>query len=214
MPSADVTVTANYTLLKYALVVTNGTGSGSYLVGTQVTITASAAPAGQQFAAWNGNVSVANPTSPTTTLQMPAYAASITATYRVRDRIRYYPRSGHLGRMVGGVFEGTNGNRVTGNYTPIHTISATPPLAWTSVNVNLGNYRYLRYRGPNGSYGNVAEIEFYRDGIKIKGTGFGSSGSWQNAGATFQKALDQKTNTYFDGPTADGNYVGIDRGAQ
>jgi hypothetical protein len=104
MPSADVTVTANYTLLKYALVVTNGTGSGSYLVGTQVTITASAAPAGQQFAAWNGNVSVANPTSPTTTLQMPAYAASITATYRVRDRIRYYPRSGHLGRMVGGVF--------------------------------------------------------------------------------------------------------------
>jgi hypothetical protein len=78
----------------------------------------------------------------------------------------------------------------------------------------LGNYRYLRYRGPNGSYGNVAEIEFYRDGIKIKGTGFGSSGSWQNGGATFQKALDQKTNTYFDGPTADGNYVGIDRGAQ
>jgi hypothetical protein len=106
MPSADVTVTANYTLLKYALVVTNGTGSGSYLVGTQVTITASAAPAGQQFAAWNGNVSVANPTSPTTTLQMPAYAASITATYRVRDRIRYYPRSGHLGRMVGGVSKG------------------------------------------------------------------------------------------------------------
>ena len=116
--------------------------------------------------------------------------------------------------MVGGVSEGTNGNRVTGNYTPIHTISAHSPLAWTSVNVNLGNYRYLRYRGPNGSYGNVAEIEFYRDGIKIKGTGFGSSGSWRNGGATFQKALDQKTNTYFDGPTADGNYVGIDRGAQ
>ena len=26
---------------------------------------------------------------------------------------------------------------MTGTYTPIHTISATPPLAWTSVNVNL-----------------------------------------------------------------------------
>jgi Divergent InlB B-repeat domain len=57
--------------------------------GTQVTIVANAAPVGQQFAAWSGNVSVTNPTSPTTTLKMPAHAASITATYRVRDRIRY-----------------------------------------------------------------------------------------------------------------------------
>jgi hypothetical protein len=114
--------------------------------------------------------------------------------------------------MVGGVFEGTNGHRINGNYTPIHTITGTPPLACTSANVNLGNYRYLHYRGPNGSYGNVAEIEFYRDGTKIKGTGYGTSGSWENRGATFQRALDQKTSTYFDGPTANGNYVGIDRG--
>jgi hypothetical protein len=131
----------------------------------------------------------------------------------VRDRIRYYPRSGYLGRMVGGVFEGTNGERDTGPYTQIHTITATPGLAWKSVNVNLENYRYLRYRGPNGSYGNVAEIEFYRDGIKIQGTSFGTAGSWENRGGTFQNALDGRTNTFFDGPTADGNYVGIDRGS-
>jgi hypothetical protein len=101
---------------------------------------------------------------------------------------------------------------LTGTYTRIHAITATPRLAWTSVNVNLGNYRYLRYRGPNGSYGNVAEIEFYRDGIKIQGTSYGSPGSWNNGGATFQKAVDGNRNTYFDGPTANGNYVGIDRG--
>jgi Divergent InlB B-repeat domain/Fibronectin type III domain len=212
MPAADVFVTATYSSPEYPLTVTNGTGSGNYLVDKQVTITANAAPAGQQFAAWTGNVSVANTTSATTTLKMPAYAASITATYMVRDRIRYYPRSGYLGRMVGGVFEGTNGNRATGTYTPIHTISATPPLAWTSVNVNLGNYRYLRYRGPTGSYGNVAEIEFYRNGTKITGTGYGSSGSWQNQGNTFRRAVDGNINTYFDGPTANGNYVGVDRG--
>ena len=214
MPAADVDVTAIYSSPVYPLVVTNGSGDGSNLADTEVTITANPAPAGQQFAAWTGNATVAAPTSATTTLKMPAYAASITATYRVRDRIRYYPRSGFLGRMVGGVFEGTNGNRVTGKYTAIHTISATPPLAWTSVNVNLGNYRYLRYRGPNGSYGNVAEIEFYRDGTKINGTGFGTAGSWQNRGATFPKALDGNVDTYFDGPTGNGNYVGIDRGAQ
>ena len=212
MPASDVDVTATYSLPEYPLTVTNGTGTGNYLADRQVTITANAAPAGQQFAAWSGNVSVTNPTSATTTLKMPAYAASITATYRVWDQIRYYPRSGYLGRMVGGVFEGTNGHRVNGTYTPIHSISASPPLAWTSVNVSLGNYRYLRYRGPNGSYGNVAEIEFYRDGTKITGTSYGSSGSWQNQGNTFRRAVDGNINSYFDGPTANGNYVGIDRG--
>jgi Divergent InlB B-repeat domain/Fibronectin type III domain len=213
MPASDVSVTATYSSPEYPLTVTNGTGSGNYLADTEVTIVANAAPAGQQFAAWTGNVNVANPTSPTTTLKMPAYAASITATYRVRDRIRYYPRSGYLSRMVGGVFEGTNGHPETGTYTQIHTITATPSLAWKNVNVNLGDYRYLRYRGPDGSYGNVAEIEFYRDGIKIQGTGYGTAGSWENLGGTFQMALDGKVNTFFDGPTANGNYVGIDRGS-
>ena len=209
----DVSITAMYSALPaFVVTVMNGSGDGNYYAGETVEIVADAAPAGQQFALWSGNVSVADPTSATTTLKMPEYAVSISATYRVADQIRYYPRSGYLGRMVGGVFEGTNGDRVTGTYSPIHTITATPPLAWTSVNVNLENYRYLRYRGPNGSYGNVAEIEFYRDGTKITGTGYGTSGSWENRGATFQRALDQETSTYFDGPTANGNYVGIDRG--
>jgi hypothetical protein len=135
-----------------------------------------------------------------------------TATYGVEDEIRYYPRVGFLSRMIGGVFEGTNDDPLTGTYTRIYAITTTPPLAWTTINANLGNYRYLRYRGPNGSYGNIAEIEFYRNGMKIHGTAYGTSGSW-NKGNTFEKALDGDINTYFDGPTANGNYVGIDRGA-
>ena len=59
MPAFDVDVTATYSLPEYPLTVTNGTGDGNYLVDTQVTIKANAAPAGQQFAAWTGNVSVA-----------------------------------------------------------------------------------------------------------------------------------------------------------
>ena len=44
-------------------------------------------------------------------------------------------------------------------------------------------------------------------------TGYGTPGSWKNREATFWKALDDTDiNTYFDGPTADGNYVGIDTG--
>jgi hypothetical protein len=80
------------------------------------------------------------------------------------------------------------------------------------VNVDLGDYRYLRYRAPNGSYGNVAEIEFYRAGVKLTGTGFGTPGSWNNVENTFAKALDGNVQTYFDGPVSDGNFVGIDIG--
>jgi hypothetical protein len=76
----------------------------------------------------------------------------------------------------------------------------------------LGSYRYVRYRGPNGSYGNVAEIEFYRAESRLSGTGFGSSGSWNNAGNTFTKALDGDTRSFFDGPVPNGNYVGLDTG--
>ena len=100
MPASDVDVTATYSLPEYPLTVTNGIGGGNYLANTPVTITANAAPAGQQFAAWAGNVSVTDPTSATTTLKMPAYAANITAIYEVRDRIRYYPRSGYLAEWL------------------------------------------------------------------------------------------------------------------
>ena len=205
----DVTITAVYSALPtYTVTVTNGTGDGNYFAGDTVQIVADAAPAGQQFAGWTltGNATLANAASPTTTFKMPASAVTVTANYKVSDKIRYYPRSGYRSRMVG-VFEGTNDP--ASGYKELHKISATPPAAWTTINVNLEGYKYLRYRGPNGSYGNVAEIEFYRNGAKIKGTGYGTTGSYRNRGATFSKALDANISTYFDGPTANGNYVGI-----
>jgi hypothetical protein len=141
-----------------------------------------------------------------------AYAGIDTGTIGpiLGDKVRYYPRSGYTDRMVGGTFEGTNGDPVTGPYTTIHTIMSNPPLGWTEVSVSLGSYRYLRYRGPNNSLGNVAEIEFYRNGVKLTGTGFGTPGSWNNSGATFDKALDGSVATYFDASTDDGAYVGTD----
>ena len=216
MPSSDAEITANYSPLPtYPLTVINGTGSGNYPAEREVTVTADPAPAGQQFEAWTGDVIFDDPTSLTTTVTMPSYAATVTATYRVSDEIRYYPRSGFTKRMLWGVFEGANGEDPhKATYYTIYTIQATPPLAWTTINADLKNYQYLRYRGPNGSYGNVAEIEFYRGGVKIMGKGYGTPGSWKNRGATFEKALDASISTYFDGPTRDGNYVGIDKGTQ
>ena len=75
--------------------------------------------------------------------------------------------------------------------------------------MDLKDYRYLRYRGPDNSFGNVAEIEFYRDGAKLTGVGFGTPGSWNNAGSTLEKALDGNLDSFFDAPIASGAYVGI-----
>src|SRR4029077_7518575 len=126
------------------------------------------------------------------------------------DKIRFYPRSDHTDRMVGGVFEGTNGDPVNGPYAAIETITSNPPLDWNELSVDLKNYRYLRYRGPTDSFGNVAEIEFYRGGVKLTGVGFGTPGSWNNQGSIFDKALDGNLATFFDSQISTGAYVGID----
>jgi Fibronectin type III domain len=198
----------------HALTVNSGSGSGKYTESTRVKVSAKAPAAGQKFDRWTGDWQILdNPFDSTTTALMLFRDLTIEATYRVVDKIRFYPRLNWTARMVGGVFEGTNGNPVTGTYTNIYTIRTNPPPAWSEVIVDLGNFRYLRYRGPNGSYGNVAEIEFYRKGVKANGVGYGTPGSWNNNGNSFGRALDGNVNTRFDGPTANGAYVGIDTAA-
>jgi len=81
MPTANTTVTANYTSgTTYSLTVVSGTGTGSYAAGAVVSITSNAAPAGQVFQNWTG-ATVANPNAATTTLSMPAAATTVTANY-------------------------------------------------------------------------------------------------------------------------------------
>jgi hypothetical protein len=82
MPAAPTTVTANYGVppAKYALVVINGSGSGSFAANTTVSLAANAAPAGEVFGSWSG-ASVANPSAANTTLVMPATNVTVTAVY-------------------------------------------------------------------------------------------------------------------------------------
>jgi hypothetical protein len=68
---------------EYALTVNSGTGSGSYEAGTVVNIVAATAPAGQEFDKWTGdvaNIAIVNASS--TSITMPAAAATVTATYK------------------------------------------------------------------------------------------------------------------------------------
>jgi hypothetical protein len=66
-----------------ALTVNNGRVSGSAAPGTLVTVTANAAPAGQKFAGWTGDIQIlGNPSAATTTAIVPSTTpATITATY-------------------------------------------------------------------------------------------------------------------------------------
>ncbi len=65
----------------YELIVNSG--SGEYAAGTVVDIEAAAASEGQEFDSWTGDTNgVADVTSASTTLTMPAAAVEVTATYR------------------------------------------------------------------------------------------------------------------------------------
>jgi hypothetical protein len=85
---APIPATKQFTItiarLTYTLTVQSGSGSGSFIAGTPVSITANAAPDGQVFAAWtsNGGGSFANAGSSATTFTMPANAVTVTATYK------------------------------------------------------------------------------------------------------------------------------------
>jgi hypothetical protein len=84
IPFQHVTITATYSALPtFDVIVTNGSGDGSYYAGAQVNINAAPPPAGQQFAGWTGNVTFDNTSSPTTSFTMPSSPVMVTATYSV-----------------------------------------------------------------------------------------------------------------------------------
>lgn len=205
--------------------------AGTYSTGQTVTISCGTGGAtvryttnGSTPSSTNGTVGTTVTINSSTTLKAIAYTSGMadsnvtSGDYTITpssDSLRFYPRQYHEGRMVGGIFEGTNGDpSVSSNYTTIYTISATPPTAWTTVNVSLGGFRYLRYRSPANGYCNVSEIEFYRNGSKLNGTGYGTAGSYSgNSSDDFTAALDGNTNTFFDSTNASGASVGIDSGS-
>ncbi len=113
--------------------------------------------------------------------------------------------------MLGGKIEGSNVSERSG-YEVLAEITAVPsPGQWTDLSFSPKKaYRWVRYEGPPGSYGDVAEIEFYAGDQKV---GFGQFGSLgYKPFHPFQLALDGNTGTYFDSNVPDGQYVGTDVG--
>lgn len=123
--------------------------------------------------------------------------------------IVFTPRTGFEERMVGGVFQVSNDGS---DYKTVHQVTDTPSPGTSVLVQTYQAYRYLRYLGPAGSYGNIAEMAFFTgDGVPLAGTAFGTGPAWA-AGFEFDKAADGDATTFFDHAEADGAHVGIDLG--
>ena len=87
MPASAVTVKAIFETAgggdtKYALTVVGGSGSGDYVAGATVPISANI-PSGKVFDKWSATSgTIANSTSASTTFTMPTGAATVTATFK------------------------------------------------------------------------------------------------------------------------------------
>jgi len=150
----------------------------------------------------------------TATLQAAPSDETQTDAPQSRDpvnRVRFFPEAGREKAMLGGKFAGSNVSERTG-YEVFGEITAVPEAGkWTELTFPVKKYyRWVRYEAPPGSYGNVAEVEFYAGDQKV---GFGTFGSLGHRNFhPYGFAMDGKTESYFDSDTADGQYVGTDVG--
>ena len=78
------------------------------------------------------------------------------------------------------------------------------------------SYRYVRYKGPKGSYCNIAEMAFFEDTsdtLALKGRIIGTPGCFQKDGShDYYKVYDGNPYTYMDYKTPDEGWVGLDFG--
>jgi uncharacterized repeat protein (TIGR03806 family) len=113
------------------------------------------------------------------------------------SQVRYCPRGGWSARMVGGKFQGAN----VADFSvaiDLFTLPAAPAEAvMTTQGVTVTNaFRYVRYLGPDPSWCNVAEIEFYAPGPAAPPPVFGVYRElWTNLNFSAGNTLGPLTNT-------------------
>ena len=77
-------------------------------------------------------------------------------------QVKYAPRATFESRMVGGVIQGSNTADFSSGVVTLFTVTTVPVSgAFTAQPItNTGTFRYVRYLAPNGTYGDIAELEF------------------------------------------------------
>jgi hypothetical protein len=142
---------------------------------------------------------------------LPSRAADVIppAGAPVFNHARFFPAPLRGKEMVGGRFSGSNVSATEG-FVVLAEIKTEPrEQEWTDlVFSNNRLYRWLRYEAPSGSYGNVAELEFYSGTRKMDGLRFATIGERNGRGWRF--AFDGDPKTWVDADEPDGQRAGID----
>ncbi len=114
-------------------------------------------------------------------------------------------------RTLNGVFEGSQ-NKDFSDADTLAVIEELPYRRITKLKArHQGPYRYLRYRGADGTCSHIADVFFYGlDGKRIEGRPIGSAGSRNNdAEKTYLSALDGNNRTSFEYSAASGGWCGL-----
>ena len=118
----------------------------------------------------------------------------------------------YLGRMVGGVFEGSDTPDFRLRDTLFFIREAPSRLCTVARTDTVKRYRYVRYFGPYKGYCDVSEVSFLAsDGSALQGTVIGPErGAYGNN--SYFKAMDGDLTTSYGHPTLYGGWVGLDLG--
>ncbi len=121
-----------------------------------------------------------------------------------------------IDRTIGAKFQ-VSDNINFSNPKTIYTISYTEGLNWNNIPkdsiIDHGQYRYVRYLGPEDSNCNIADLIFYtKDATRLTGKVIGTKGAWNDGTLTADKAFDGEPLTFFDAPTSFGSWTGLDLG--
>jgi GH35 family endo-1,4-beta-xylanase len=137
-------------LPSYSLSVVNGSGDGEYEEGTVVNIVADAAPAGQEFSYWSGNVGkVADVNSANTIITIPSFNVTVTANYITNLLVNGDFETGSIDPWD--FYTGTANAEasVVNGEVYLNIISAgnhwQPQLVQSSINIVNGNTYQVRF---------------------------------------------------------------------
>lgn len=117
-------------------------------------------------------------------------------------------------RMIGGVIEGSNRADFVNADTIYFMEKAPQRLLTTIYPEGIKPYRYIRYKGREGSYSNIAELALYddrEDSVALAGKMLGTPGCWDGDGShEYTNVFDGDPYTSFDYKFADGGWAGLD----
>lgn len=123
----------------------------------------------------------------------------------------------YIYRMPGGVFEGSN-DKYFKNIDTLFLIDQVPERLYNTIHIKPSNkeYRYVRYKGGDNSFCNIAEIEFYEhedSSTPLTGKIIGTPGCWQgDASHEYVNAFDGNAYTSFDYMYPSSGWTGLDLG--